>query len=139
MAKQKIDLDFDDENLRSRMMSIAGVLKAGLTDAITEAFDPERLRKVKDDLVNLTSQAAKFSDKHLENTIKIRQGTASIKDITSQITASTIRQEAAEAHLNKLKKDTTKLSSDVLRAQEALLRSLKESTAEFQRQANQET
>ena len=139
MAKQKIDLDFDDENLRSRMMSIAGVLKAGLTDAITEAFDPERLRKVKDDLVNLTSQAAKFSDKHLENTIKIRQGTASIKDITSQITASTIRQEAAEAHLNKLKKDTTKLSSDVLRAQEALLRSLKESTAEFQRQANQVT
>jgi hypothetical protein len=133
----KVNLDFDDENLRSRMMSIAGVLKAGLTDAITEAFDPERLRRVKDDIVNMTSQAARFSDKHLENTIKIRQGTANIKDITNQITASTIRQNAIEANIAKLKREGLRLSSDVLRAEVALLKSLKEQTVEFQKQANQ--
>lgn len=135
MAKQKIDLDFDDENLRSRMMSIAGVLKAGLTDAITEAFDPEKLKRVKDDLVNLTSQAARFSDKQLENTIKIRQGTASIKDINNQITASIVRQNAVEASIKRLKKEGLDLSNDVLRAETALLKSLRQQTSEFESQA----
>lgn len=132
----KVNLDFDDDNLRSRLMSIAGVLKAGLTDAISEALDPEKLRKVKDDIVNMTSQAARFSDKHLENTIKIRQGTASIKDITSQITSATIRQSAVEANIAKLKREGVNLSSEVLRAQNSLLKSLKEQTAELQKQEN---
>jgi hypothetical protein len=136
MAKQKIDLDFDDENLRSRMMSIAGVLKAGLTDAITEAFDPERLRKVKDDIVNITTQAARSNDRFLETTIKIKQGTASIKDINNQILATTIRQTNLQSQIKEFEKDKLNLSSEVVRNLKEAEKSLLKQRIELEKQAN---
>jgi hypothetical protein len=132
----KIKLDFDDEDLRSRLMSVAGVLKAGLTDAITEAFDPERLRKVKDDIVNITTQAARASDKVLENNIKLRQGTASLRDITNQITAATLRQSNYKAGLRKLESDTVRFSKEVVAAYKEAYKELAKQTTELQKQEN---
>lgn len=136
MAKQKIDLDFDDENLRSRMMSIAGILKAGLTDAITEALDPEKLRKVKDDIVNITTQAARSNDRFLETTIKIKQGTASIKDINNQILATTIRQTNLQSQIKEFEKDKLNLSSEVVRNLREAEKSLLKQRTELEKQAN---
>jgi hypothetical protein len=116
-------------------MSIAGVLKAGLTDAISEAFDPEKLRKVKDDIVNLTTQAARASDRQLENNIKLRQGTASLKDITNQITAATLRQTAFQSQITKLEKEKLGFSKEVRKAYEDAKKILEQETAELKQQA----
>ena len=118
MAKQNLDINLDTPELRAQMMSLAGVLKAGLSDAIRESFDPERFKLVTSDIVNLTKETARFADKILDNQNKLKSGAAKILDIEKQIELAKIRQQNVAAAQKQLLNANLNLSNEVKKALE---------------------
>ena len=113
MAKQNLDINLDTPELRSQMMSLAGVLKAGLSDAIQESFDPERFKLVTNDIVNLTKETARFADKILDNQNKLRSGSVKLLDIENQIFTAKKRQDNVNAALKRINEANLNLSKEV--------------------------
>jgi hypothetical protein len=113
MAKQNLDINLDTPELRAQMMSLAGVLKAGLSDAIQESFDPERFKLVTNDIVNLTKETARFADKILDNQNKLKSGSAKILDIENQIFTAKKRQDNVNAALRRINEANLNLSREV--------------------------
>jgi len=137
MAKQNLDINLDTPELRAQMMSLAGVLKAGLSDAIQESFDPERFKLVTNDIVNLTKETARFADKIADNQNKLKAGSAKILEIENQIFAARTRQQNIAAAYNKIKSADLKLSKEVNEAIADTVKLAKQELRDLEAQAIQ--
>jgi hypothetical protein len=120
MAKQKVDIELNDKELRSTIMSLAGQLSAAFKDAIEESFDPERFRFVAKDIIATAKESAKFSSKLVENEEKILSGTSDRKQIEDQIVKAKKNQAATAALINKLSESGVKFSNENLSALEQI-------------------
>jgi len=135
MAKQNLDINLDTPELRAQMMSLAGVLKAGLSDAIQESFDPERFKLVTNDIVNLTKETARFADKILDNQNKLRSGAAKLSEIENQIFTAKKRQDNVSAALNRITQANLNLSREVNDAIKESVNLAKQEVKELENQA----
>ena len=120
MAKQKVDIELNDKELRSTILSLAGQLSAAFKDAIEESFDPERFRFVTKDIIASAKESAKLSSKLVENQENLLEGTVDRKKIEDQINKARINQKATSEAINKLLKSDIKFSNESLSALEQI-------------------
>lgn len=120
MAKQKVDIELNDKELRSTILSLAGQLSAAFKDAIEESFDPERFRFVTKDIIASAKESAKLSSKLLENQESLLEGTIDRKKIEDQIKKAKTGQLATEAAINKVLQSGVKFSNENLSALEQI-------------------
>lgn len=120
MAKQKVDIELNDKELRSTILSLAGQLSAAFKDAIEESFDPERFRFVTKDIIASAKESAKLSSKLLENQESLLEGTVDRKKIEDQIKKAKTSQLATEAAINKVLQSGVKFSNENLSALEQI-------------------